>query len=107
LVISLALNACLVAPILLLALMARATVLEALISIGLSLVGLVLPLAAQGTQLTFIELAQMTAFAASLGFGVASVLCLRYPKDPATQGATFVAALLHGDGDVMQDDRGA
>lgn len=107
LAISIALTACLIAPLILLALIARATTFEALIAIGLSLFGLAVPIAAQGTQLSFTELAHITTVATLLGFSVAALLCLRHPKDPASEGATFVAALLHGPADVMQDDRGA
>ena len=107
LAISIALTACLVAPLILLSLIARATVLEALIAVGLSLFGLAVPLAIQGTQLGFAVLAEITTIATLLGFCVAALLCLRYQKDPASEGATFVAALLHGPADVMQDDRGA
>jgi len=107
LAIALALSACLVAPLMLLSLIARATILEALVALGLSLFGLALPLTLQGPHMSFTELAQMTTLATLLGFCVAALLCLRYPKDPASEGATFVAALLHGEGDVMQDDRGA
>ena len=107
LAITLALSACLVAPLIMLSLIARATTLEALVSVGVSLFGLAIPIAVQGGQSDFTELSQTTMLATLLGFSIAALLCLRYPKDPASEGATFVAALLHGEGDVMQDDRGA
>lgn len=107
LAIMMALSACLIAPLLLLSLLARATSVEALIALGLGLFGIALPLAMQGTPQGFAELAQISSLAALLSFSVAALLCLRHPKDPASEGATFVAALLHGQGDVMQDDRGA
>lgn len=107
LAICIALTACLIAPLILLSLIARATILEALIAIGLSLFGLAVPIALQGSQLSFTELAHITTIATLLGFSVAALLCLRHPKNPASEGATFVAALLHGPADVMQDDRGA
>ena len=104
---ALALSAVAVAPLLLLSLWARAQGLDGAIALvtGLAVTEAIILLAGEPAQVSLVAAASVAGFAAAVlaGFG-ASFL---HPADPTSEAAAFVHGLLHGEGDVLDPDKGA